>query len=141
MSGINKVILVGYVGKDPEVRYLDGGVAVAKLSLATTEVFKNKEGKKVEHTEWHSVVFWRGLAEVVEKYVKKGNQLYIEGRIKYRTFGEGDNKKYYTDIIAENMTMLGAKRERDANTTITETKLIDSPMPVEIAEPADDLPF
>ena len=139
MSGINKVILVGHVGKDPEVRYLDGGVAVAKLTLATTETYKNKEGNKVDHTEWHNIVFWKGLAEVVEKYVKKGNLLYIEGKIKYRIFGEGDNKKYYTDIVADNMTMLGSKRVE--NPMQIESKPIESPMPVEAAESADDLPF
>ena len=85
MSGINKVILVGYVGRDPEIRYLEGGVAVAKFSLATTESYKNKEGNKVEQTEWHTVVAWRGLAEIIEKYVKKGQLLYIEGKIRTRS--------------------------------------------------------
>lgn len=141
MSGINKVILVGHVGKDPEVRYLEGGVAVAKLSLATTETYKNKEGNKVDHTEWHNVVLWRGLAEIVEKYVKKGNLIYVEGKIKYRTFGEGDAKKYYTDIVADKMEMLGGKRDENSTSMRIESKPIESPMPVEAAEPADDLPF
>ena len=111
MSGINKVILVGNVGKDPEVKYLEGGVAVAKFPLATTEVYKNKEGQRVESTEWHNIVMWRGLAEVAEKYVKKGKQLYIEGRIKTRQYGEENAKKYFTEILADTMTMLGTKGE------------------------------
>src|SRR5215203_4110973 len=109
MSGINKVILVGNVGKDPEVKYLEGGVAVAKFTLATSEVYKNKEGQRVESTEWHNIVMWRGLAEVAEKYVRKGKQLYIEGKIKTRTYGEENNKKYFTEILADTMTMLGTR--------------------------------
>ena len=77
MAGVNKVILVGNLGKDPEVRYLDSGVAVANFSLATTESYKNKEGEKVNQTEWHSIVLWRGLAEVAEKWLKKGSSVYI----------------------------------------------------------------
>lgn len=137
MSGINKVILVGHVGKDPEIRYLEGGVAVAKFSLATTETYKNKEGNKVDQTEWHNVTAWRGLAEVIEKYVKKGQLLYIEGKIRTRTVGDGDNRKYYTDIIADQMTMLGGKR--DENSMRIESKPIETPMPA--TEPTDDLPF
>ncbi len=139
MSGINKVILVGHVGKDPEVRYLEGGVAVAKFSLATSETYKNKEGNKVEQTEWHNVVMWRGLAEIVEKYVKKGQLLYVEGKIRNRTHGDGDNKKYYTDIVADSMTMLGGKK--DDNAMRIESRPIETPLPAASAEPADDLPF
>lgn len=137
MSGINKVILVGYVGRDPEIRYLEGGVAVAKFSLATTESYKNKEGNKVEQTEWHTVVAWRGLAEIIEKYVKKGQLLYIEGKIRTRTYGEENNKKYFTEVLADQMTMLGGKR--DENSMRIESKPIETPMPA--TEPADDLPF
>ncbi len=79
MSGVNKVILVGHVGKDPEVKYLEGGVALARFPLATSDSYKNKEGQKIETTEWHNVVVWRGLAEIVEKYVRKGKLIYIEG--------------------------------------------------------------
>src|SRR5260221_165644 len=102
MSGVNKVILVGHVGKDPEIKYLEGGVAVAKFSLATTESYKDKTtGNKVDQTEWHNIVMWRGLAEVAEKYVRKGKQLYIEGKIKTRTYGEENNKKYFTEVLAK----------------------------------------
>jgi single-strand DNA-binding protein len=82
MSGVNKVILIGNLGKDPEVRYLDNGVAVANMSIATTENYKNKEGDRVSQTEWHDVVLWRGLAEIAEKYLKKGSSVYIEGKIR-----------------------------------------------------------
>jgi single-strand DNA-binding protein len=111
MSGINKVILVGHVGKDPEIRYLEGGVAVARLRLATSESYKNKNGEKVEQTEWHSVTAWRQLAEIIEKYVKKGQLLYIEGKLRTRTVGDENNKKYFTEIVADQMTMLGSRRE------------------------------
>jgi single-strand DNA-binding protein len=136
MSGINKVILVGHVGKDPEVKYLEGGVAVAKLSLATTESYKNKEGQKVDQTEWHNVVFWRGLAEIVEKYVRKGKLIYVEGKIRTRSYGEENNKKYFTEIIADSMTMLGGPRTDEGNgqrIEVTEPSVNDAP--------AGDLPF
>ncbi len=132
MSGVNKVILVGHVGKDPEVRYLEGGVAVARLPLATSETYKNKEGQKTEHTEWHNIVLWRGLAEITEKYVRKGKLLYIEGKIRTRSYGDENNKKYITEIIADSMTMLGGPRVEDSNAhnneaPVIETILNDSP--------------
>lgn len=109
---VNKVILVGNVGKDPEIRYLEGGAAVCKFSLATSEVYKNRNGEKVNTTEWHNIVLWRGLAEIAEKYVKKGMQLYIEGRIKTRSYSDQDGKtKYTTEIVGDNMQMLGRKSD------------------------------
>lgn len=132
MSGVNKVILVGHVGKDPEVRYLEGGVAVARLPLATSESYKNKEGQKIEQTEWHNIVLWRGLAEITEKYVRKGKLIYIEGKIRSRSYGDENNKKYITEIIADSMTMLGGPRVEDSNSQTneappTESILNDSP--------------
>ena len=132
MAGVNKVILVGNLGKDPEVRHLDSGVAVANFSLATTESYKNKQGERVNQTEWHNIVLWRGLAEVAEKYLKKGSSIYIEGRIKTRKWEDKEGvTKYTTEILGDNMTMLGGK-----------------PMPEgkseEASEPQDakdDLPF
>ena len=112
---INKVILVGNVGKDPEVRYLDSGVAVANFPFATSEKYKNKQGEKVTNTEWHNIVMWRGLAEVVEKYVNKGSQLYIEGKIRTRSYDDKDGiKRYITEIIGDNMQMLGRKSDRSS---------------------------
>ena len=110
MAGVNKVILVGNLGKDPEVRYLDNGVAVANFSLATTENYKNKEGKRVSQTEWHNIVLWRGLAEVAEKWLKKGSSVYVEGKIRTRKWEDKDgNTRYSTEILGDNMTMLGGK--------------------------------
>lgn len=105
---VNKAILVGHVGQDPEVRYLEGGTCVANFSLATSETYKNKNGEKITNTEWHKIVVYRRLAEVVEKWVKKGSHLYIEGKIKTRTYDDKDgNKRYITEIYAENLQMLG----------------------------------
>ncbi|MGE0089539.1 MAG: single-stranded DNA-binding protein [Bacteroidales bacterium] len=137
--GINKVILVGNVGKDPEVKHLDKGVAVAKFSLATSETYK-KDNQKVTNTEWHNIVAWRGLAEVAEKYVKKGTPLYIEGKIRTRSWDDKDgNKRYTTEIVADTMQLLGQKHggedspaAADEHMNITET---------DIPAEADDLPF
>ena len=97
MAGVNKVILVGNLGKDPEVRYLDSGVAVANFSLATTENYKNKQGEKVSQTEWHNIVLWRGLAEVAEKWLKKGSSVYIEGKIRTNKWEDKEgNTRYNT---------------------------------------------
>ena len=107
---VNKVILVGNVGKDPEVRYLDENTAIAKFPLATSETYKNRSGERVTNTEWHNVVLWRGLATVAERYVKKGTQLYIEGRIKTRSYDDQDgNRKYITEIVGDEMKLLGKR--------------------------------
>ena len=107
---VNKVILVGNVGKDPETRYLDESTAITKFPLATSETYKNKSGERVSNTEWHNVVLWRGLAQVAEKYVKKGTQIYIEGRIKTRSYDDADgNRKYITEIVGDQMQLLGRK--------------------------------
>jgi len=114
---VNKVILVGNVGKDPETRYLEGGAAVCKFPMATSEVYKNRDGEKITTTEWHNIVLWRGLAEIAEKFVKKGSQLYIEGRIKTRSYNDQDgNTKYITEIVGDNMQMLGRRSEESQNT-------------------------
>ena len=105
---VNKVILIGNVGKDPEIRYLESGVPVTTLPLATTEAYTNKSGEKVTNTEWHNVVLWRGLAEIAQKYVKKGSQIYVEGRLRSRSWDDKDgNKKYITEIIADTLQLLG----------------------------------
>ncbi len=111
---VNKVILVGNVGKDPEVRYLESGVALARFPFATSETYKSKEGERITTTEWHNIVLWRGLAEVAEKYIKKGSQLYIEGRIRTRSYDDRDgNKRYMTEIIADQMQMLGRRSDSE----------------------------
>jgi single-strand DNA-binding protein len=111
---INKVMLLGRVGKDPEVRYLENGVAVARLTLATSESYK-KDGEKITVTEWHNVVAWRGVAEIIEKYVKKGSEIYIEGKLKQRTWEDNEGKKrYITEINVENL-QLGRRPEDSTN--------------------------
>lgn len=113
---VNKVILVGNVGKDPETRYLDEGTAMTKFPLATSENYRNREGQRVENTEWHNIVLWRGLAQVAEKYVKKGTQLYIEGRIKTRSYEDSDgNRKYITEIVGDQMQMLGKRQDDEGD--------------------------
>lgn len=113
---VNKVILVGNVGKDPEVRYVDTNVPVARFPFATSETYRSRDGEKITTTEWHNVVLWRGLAEVAEKFVKKGSQLFIEGKIRTRSYDDRDgNKRYITEIIADNMQMLG--RRPDSQST------------------------
>ena len=141
MAGVNKVILVGNLGKDPEIRHLDSGVAVANFSLATTESYTNKQGERVNQTEWHNVVLWRGLADIAEKYLKKGNSVYIEGKIVTRKWEDKDsNMRYSTDIVADKMTMLGSKQE---STSTAPNKGIE---PTNSLDPSDqlnndDLPF
>jgi single-strand DNA-binding protein len=140
---VNKVILVGNVGRDPEIRHLDKGVAVARFSLATTENYTAKTGEKVSNTEWHNIVAWRGLAEVVEKYVKKGSQLYIEGRLRTNSYEKDGVKHYTTEINADTLHMLG-KREGQAEVPVqhmqTETaQVVNEP---DFSQPEeDDLPF
>src|ERR1700709_703100 len=115
MSGINKVILVGHLGKDPEIRQLEGGVSVASFPLATSETF-NKDGKKVEQTEWHNIVLWRSLAEVAAKFLQKGKLVYIEGKLRTRSFEDKEGiKKYTTEVVAENFTLLGRKTDFESD--------------------------
>ncbi|HEY2582216.1 MAG TPA: single-stranded DNA-binding protein [Mucilaginibacter sp.] len=115
MSGINKVILVGHLGKDPDARTLDGGVSVVSFPLATSEIF-NKDGRKVEQTEWHNIVMWRGLADVAAKFLQKGKLVYIEGKLRTRSFEDKDGvKKYTTEVVAENFTLLGRKTDFESD--------------------------
>jgi single-strand DNA-binding protein len=105
---VNKVILVGNLGKDPEIRYTASGTAVANFTLATSERYKDRDGNKQEKTEWHNIVAWRQLAEICGKYLVKGKQIYIEGKIQTRAWEDRDgNKRYTTEIVADQMQMLG----------------------------------
>jgi single-strand DNA-binding protein len=150
MAGVNRVILIGNLGKDPEIRSLEGGVKVANFSLATTETYKGKNGERVDQTEWHNIVLWRGLAEVAENYLKKGNSIYVEGKIRTRDWTDKDgNKRYTTEIIADNMVMLGSKRDQGDNGPNVPYQKQEKPAPQEpqeqnmdlTAETGDDLPF
>ena len=149
MAGINKVILVGNLGKDPEVRYLEGGTAVANFPLATSESYKDRNGNRVDQTEWHNIVVWRGLAEVAEKYLRKGNQVYIEGKIRTRSWDDKEgNKRYTTEIVADQMTMLGGRKEdgmMDSPASVPSNNQMNpsaqSSGKFAAAEEDDDLPF
>lgn len=134
---INKVILLGNVGAEPEVRALDGGKKVARIRVATTERYTDQQGNKQEQTEWHSVTLWGGLADVVDKYVHKGSQVYIEGKIRTREYEHNGEKRYATEIIANDMKLLG--RPKDAN----EAPQAVAPAPQAPATPpySDELPY
>ncbi|GAA4100320.1 single-stranded DNA-binding protein [Mucilaginibacter panaciglaebae] len=135
MSGINKVILIGHLGKDPEIRQLEGGVSVASFPLATSETF-NKDGKKVEQTEWHNIVLWRSLADVAAKFLQKGKLVYIEGKLRTRSFEDKEGvKKYTTEVVAENFTMLGRKTDFEPD-TFQRQKVVD-----ELPPDIDDINF
>ena len=142
---VNKAILVGHVGNDPEVRHLEGGTPVANFRLATSETYNNRNGERVTQTEWHNIVVWRGLAEVVEKYVKKGSQLYLEGRIRTRAWDDREgNKRYTTEIVCDVMQMLGKRGEATAEQmpdTSSQTTQAGNTETVNTPEPDDDLPF
>ena len=154
MRGVNKVFLIGHLGKDPEVRHLEGGNTVANFPLATSESYTTKDGNKVDQTEWHNIVIWRKLAEIAEKYLKKGSLIYLEGRIRTRSWDDKEgNKRYITEIVAINFQMLDKREDSGQrnvapvsnssetttsnNTTSSNTKTEN----VVFDEPGDDLPF
>jgi len=144
MSGVNKVILIGRLGKDPEVRAFENNVKKATFPLATSENRKDKEGNRIESTEWHNIVCWRNLAEIAEQFLAKGKMIYLEGKIRTRSWEDHGVKKYITEIEASTFTMLGSKEENKPTETqvpnalppVTET-VPDAPEP----DFADDLPF
>ncbi|MDN5215647.1 single-stranded DNA-binding protein [Fulvivirgaceae bacterium BMA12] len=153
MAGVNKVILVGRLGKDPEVRHLESGTAVANFTMATTESYRDRNtGERKDITDWHNIVLWRGLADVAEKYLKKGNLIYVEGKLKTRSWEDKDgNTRYTTEVVGDNMTMLGGKSmegmgdgefKREASmpapTAAAETS---SPDLASADDDTDDLPF
>ena len=115
---VNKVILVGNLGKDPELRYTPSGDAVATFTLATSEKFKSRDGQMQEKTEWHNIVAWRQLAEICGKFLHKGKQVYLEGKIQSRSYDDRDgNKRYITEIVVDQMQMLGAKGEGEGRSS------------------------
>lgn len=145
MAGVNKVILVGNLGKDPEVRHLDNGRAVANFPLATSETYKNKQGERVTNTEWHNVVLWTPLAEIAERFLKKGGQVYIEGKITTRSWDDQDgNKRYTTEVVGREITLLGSKEggnsgASDSGNNASNTS--ESPVSNIPEDDTDDLPF
>lgn len=147
---VNKAILVGNVGNDPEVKYLDSGTAVARFSLATSESYKNRAGERVTQTEWHNIVAWRNLAELAEKYIKKGRQLFIEGRITNRTWEDKDgNKRYTSEIVALSIQLLGRKGADDSGdadrqseeSSASSDEKVNNQSEAEEPQTEDDLPF
>ena len=150
MAGVNKVILLGNLGKDPEVRAIDNGRKVARFTLATTESYRNQQGERVDQTEWHNVVFWGPVTDVIEKYLKKGNQVYIEGKISNRSYDDKDGvKKYITEIVGQNLTLVGGKPSGEsgsnANSGSSNNSYASAPASsgssAMEADASDDLPF
>ncbi|TAL56331.1 MAG: single-stranded DNA-binding protein [Bacteroidetes bacterium] len=139
MGGINKIILLGHLGKDPDIRHLEGGVTVASFSVATSENFKDKNsGEKREQTEWHNIVMWRNLAESVEKSeLKKGDRVYLEGKIRTRQWQDKEgNKRSSVEIVADTFTIITRKKDR-----IAEESVAAEPPAAETATTGSDLPF
>ena len=151
MAGsLNKVMLIGNLGKDPESREMGDGTKMAKFPIATTETYKNRQGEKVSNTEWHNIVLWRGLAEVAINWLKKGDSVYIEGKLKTRSWeDENGVKKYATDIQADNLSMLGSRRDNESQyqssstekSANSEVKKVDEDKVNETSNDEDDLPF
>lgn len=137
-------MLIGNLGKDPDVQYLEGNIAVAKFSLATTETYKDRAGKLISQTEWHTVVLWRGLAELAQKYLHKGSLVYIEGRLRTRSWEDKEgNKKFATEVVGDNLIMLDKRSEASShhssmNDSIEGMSGADVPP---IGETSEDLPF
>lgn len=150
MAGINKVILVGNLGRDPEMRYTQNNVAVCSFSIATSETYKDRNsGEKITQTEWHNIVLWRGLAETAEKYLRKGSSVYIDGKIRTRKWEDQQGQtRYTTEIIADTMQMLD-RRDNNSDhpaapatpTPASATTATATPAPESPAQAPDDLPF
>lgn len=116
MRGVNRVMLIGNLGKDPDIQNLEKNISVAKFPLATTETHKDKTGKLISQTEWHIIVLWRGLAELAQKYLHKGSLIYVEGRLRTRSWEDRDgNKKFATEIVADNLIMLDKRSEHNSH--------------------------
>jgi single-strand DNA-binding protein len=143
MASLNKVMLIGNLGKDPEVRYTGAGTAVASFSLATSEKFKNKNGELEERTEWHNITLWARLAEIAGEYLAKGKTVYIEGRLQTRKWQDRDGKdRYTTEIVGEKMQMLSGKGEGGGKSGAGRTEGQEAPPYEEpVFNPDDDIPF
>lgn len=143
-ASLNKVILMGNLGKDPETRTLETGVVMSRFSLATSESYKNRQtGERNTHTEWHNIVLWRGLAEVAEKYLKKGDKVLIEGRIRTRSWEdkESGQMRYSTEILGDQLQMLGSVKKSESTTNVVQETESDSFIEESPTEEQDDLPF
>ncbi len=143
MASLNKVMLIGNLGKDPEVRYTTSGTAVAGFSLATSERFKNKNGEWEDRTEWHNITLWGRLAEIAGEYLAKGKTVYIEGRLQTRKWQDRDGRdRYTTEIVGEKMQMLSGRGEGGGRARTTDESSYEPPSYEEPAfNPDDDIPF
>jgi single-strand DNA-binding protein len=142
MSGVNKVILVGRLGKDPEVRNLENGATVANFSMATSETYKDKTtGEKKEITDWHNIVLWRGLAEIAQKYLHKGDMIYVEGKLRTRSWEKEGVTRYTTEIIGDNMTTLSTRGSGSGGSSTNEGYSGASDSTPAASGGSDDLPF
>jgi len=145
MRGVNRVVLIGNLGKDPDLQHLEGNIAVAKFPLATTETFKDKSGNLISQTEWHTVVLWRGLAELAQKYLHKGSLVFIEGRLRTRNWEDKDkNKRFSTEIVGDNLVMLDKRKENGTDFPIPDSHEEGSDINFNGGSSAvdkDDLPF
>jgi len=142
-KSLNKVMLIGNLGKDPELRYTTSGVAVATFSLATNESWKDADGNLQERTEWHNIVAWKKLAEICGEWLKKGKKVYIEGRIQTRSYDDKNTgaKKYITEIVADSMIMLDSKGQAEGSPAPSTSMPEASPSPGPGPGKEDDLPF
>ncbi len=149
MSGINKVILIGRLGKDPDIRTFENNVKKASFTLATSEYYKDKSGNRIEQTEWHNIYCWRNLAENAEKYLSKGKMIYLEGKLRTRSYEDGGVKKYITEVEAGTFTILSPKGDDSAAgavATQVPNQAAAAVPPSNVPEPSyetdtDDLPF
>src|SRR6187551_2860671 len=144
MSGVNKVILVGRLGKDPEVRNLENGAVVANFSIATSESYKDRTtGEKKEITEWHNIVVWRALAEISQKYLHKGDMVYIEGKLRTRSWEKDGVTRYTTEIVGDNMTMLSPRSTGSSTYANAESSAVPESIKATASadQSTDDLPF
>lgn len=139
MAGVNKVILIGNLGKDPELKYLEGNIARLNFSMATSEFHKDKNGNKIEQTEWHNVVLWRSMAESAEKILRKGTQIYLEGKLQTRQWIDKDgNKRNITEIVGESFLVL---QKKDSNTASAQNSADEHASSQFEENRKDDLPF
>lgn len=141
MASVNKVILVGNLGRDPEVRYTPNGDAVCNFSIATTDSWKDKQGQKQEKTEWHNIVMYRRLAEIAGEYLKKGRPVYILGSLQTRKWEKDGVTRYSTEVIANQMQMLGSKNDSATGSASNEAGQPDEQMPAAFDNFEDDIPF
>lgn len=142
MRGVNRVMLIGNLGKDPDIQFLEGNIAVAKFPLATTETYKDRNGKLISQTEWHTVVLWRGLAELAQKYLHKSSLVYIEGRLKTRSWEDKEhNKKFATEVIGDNLIMLDKRSDATHIQTGSDEETIHPTDIPPIEEGGERLPF